>query len=197
MQAAGGSVLRVLGTACGLGVEGSGWVAAPGLVVTNAHVVAGEDDTTVSTSDGASFDATAVHYDPDNDLAHPAHRGATCRRCRVAESASRGQSGAVLGYPDNGPFDVAPARFGETARRDQRGLLRARADPPLDQLACAARVRSGNSGGPIVDAQGRVLGTVFATTTYGNPGGFAIPDETVQAALGQVGDEVDTGPCTG
>ena len=63
------SVVRVLGTACGLGVEGSGWVAQPGLVVTNAHVVAGEDDTTVTTIDGASLDATPVHYDPANDLA--------------------------------------------------------------------------------------------------------------------------------
>jgi len=58
-------------------------------------------------------------------------------------------------------------------------------------------VRSGNSGGPMVDAKGRVLGTVFATTTIGDPGGFAIPDAVVQAALDQVDSEVDTGPCTG
>ncbi len=61
--------MRVLGTACGLGVEGSGWVAGPGLVVTNAHVVAGEDDTTVNLEGGSELDATAVHYDPRNDLA--------------------------------------------------------------------------------------------------------------------------------
>ena len=66
---AGGSTVRVLGTACGLGVEGSGWVAGIGLVVTNAHVVAGQDDTTVSVEGGAELDATAVHYDPRNDLA--------------------------------------------------------------------------------------------------------------------------------
>ena len=195
MQAAGGSVVRVLGTACGLGVEGSGWVVAPGLVVTNAHVVAGEDDTTVTTRGGASFDATAVHYDTDNDLAILRTRP-TCRPFRSPRAPSRGQSAAVLGYPDNGPFAIAPARFGETRdviSEDSYGR------GPIRRSISSLRgaVRSGNSGGPIVDAQGRVLGTVFAATTYGKPGGFAIPDEMVQAALGQVGAEVDTGPCTG
>jgi len=195
VQAAGGSVLRVLGTACGLGVEGSGWVVAPGLVVTNAHVVAGEDDTTVTTRGGASFDATAVHYDTDNDLAI-LRTSADLPPLPVAESANRGQPAAVLGYPDNGPFAVAPARFGETRdviSEDSYGR------GPIRRSISSLRgaVRSGNSGGPIVDARGRVLGTVFAATTYGNPGGFAIPDETVQAALGQVDSEVDTGPCTG
>jgi len=195
VQAAGGSVLRVLGTACGLGVEGSGWVAGPGLVVTNAHVVAGEDDTTVTTRGGASFDATAVHYDTDNDLAI-LRISADLPPLPIAESARRGQSAAVLGYPDNGPFAVAPARFGEThdvISEDSYGR------GPIRRSISSLRgaVRSGNSGGPIVDADGRVLGTVFAATTYGDPGGFAIPDETVQAALGQVDSEVDTGPCTG
>src|SRR5215208_330671 len=70
VRAAGHSVVRVLGTACGLGVEGSGWIAAPGLVVTNAHVVAGETDTTVTQNgSGSSLDATPVHYEPKNDLA--------------------------------------------------------------------------------------------------------------------------------
>ena len=69
MTGAGASVVKVLGTACGLGVEGSGWMAAPGLVVTNAHVVAGEHDTTVTTRDGVEVDAAAVHYEPANDLA--------------------------------------------------------------------------------------------------------------------------------
>src|SRR6476659_3989750 len=189
------SVVRVLGTACGLGGEGSGWVAAPGLVVTNAHVVAGEDDTTVTTRDGASFDATAVHYDTDNHLAIM-RTYAGLPPLQVAETAGRGQSAAVLGYPDNGPFAIAPARFGETRdviSEDSYG------SGPIRRSISSLRgaVRSGNSGGPIVDARGRVLGTVFAATTSGNPGGFAIPDETVQAALSGVDSEVDTGPCTG
>jgi S1-C subfamily serine protease len=195
IQAAGRSVVRVLGTACGLGVEGSGWVVAPGLVVTNAHVLAGEDDTTVTTRGGASFDATPVHYDTTNDLAI-LRTSTAIPSLPIAQTASSGQSAAVLGYPDNGPYDAAPARFGETRdviSEDSYGR------GPIRRSISSLRgsVRSGNSGGPLVDAQGRVLGTVFATTTYGNPGGFAIPDDVVEAALGQVGPEVDTGSCTG
>jgi S1-C subfamily serine protease len=195
VRAAGRSVIRVLGTACGLGIEGSGWVVAPGLVVTNAHVVAGEDGTTVSTRDGASFDATPVHYDTVNDLAI-LQISADLPPLPVAPSASRGQPAAILGYPDNGPFAAAAARFGETSdviSEDSYGR------GPIRRSISSLRgdVRSGNSGGPIVDAEGRVLGTVFATTTYGNPGGFAIPDDVVEGALGEVGSEVDTGPCTG
>jgi S1-C subfamily serine protease len=195
VQAAGRSVIRVLGTACGLGVEGSGWIVAPGLVVTNAHVVAGEDDTTITTRGGASYDATPVHYDTGNDLAI-LRTSAELPPLPVAPTAGRGQDAAVLGYPDNGPYAVAPARFGETRdviSEDSYGR------GPIRRSISSLRgaVRSGNSGGPIVDAEGRVLGTVFATTTYGNPGGFAIPDDVVQAALDQVDSEVDTGPCTG
>ena len=113
-----------------------------------------------------------------------------------APDASRGESGAVLGYPENGPYDAAPARFGETREvvsEDSYGR------GPVQRAIASLRgtVRSGNSGGPLVDTQGRVLGTVFATTTYGNPGGFAIPDDLVAAALSETQDEVDTGPCTG
>jgi len=64
VAAAGDSTVRVLGSACGLGVEGSGWVAGPGLVVTNAHVVAGEEDITVSVDGGSELDATAVQLRP-------------------------------------------------------------------------------------------------------------------------------------
>ncbi len=192
--AAGDSVVRVLGTACGLAVEGSGWVAAPGLVVTNAHVVAGEDDTSVSTRNGTSLSATPVHYDPRNDLA-VLRIDARIPALPLASDVSRGQAGGILGYPDNGPFAVSPARFGETREvisEDSYG--RGPLPRPISSLRGA--VRSGNSGGPLVDLDGRVLGTVFATTTFGPPGGFAIPNDVVEAALREAGDEVDTGPCT-
>jgi S1-C subfamily serine protease len=109
---ASSSVVRVLGTACGLGVEGSGWIAQPDIVVTNAHVLAGEDDTTVTTIDGASLDAVPVHYDPDNDLAL-LRIDASIPALQIAPDPQRGTSGAVLGYPENGPFAAAsetPAR---------------------------------------------------------------------------------------
>src|SRR6476660_6164484 len=103
VRASAGSVVRVLGTACGLGVEGAGWVAGPDLVVTNAHVVAGEADTTVTTREGASFDATPVHYDPENDLAL-LHIDAELPALPFAPDPTSGTAAAVLGYPENGPY---------------------------------------------------------------------------------------------
>jgi S1-C subfamily serine protease len=192
--AAGASVVRVLGTACGLGVEGSGWVVEPGLVVTNAHVVAGEDDTTVTTQDGASFAASPVHYDPENDLAM-LHVDAGLPALPIAPDPKAGDAGAVLGYPENGPYSIAAARLGETQDTISddsygRGPIRR----PIASLR--GNVRSGNSGGPLVDSRGRVLGTVFAAATTGPPGGFAVPDSLVEEALRHTSTQVDTGPCT-
>ncbi|HEX6752093.1 MAG TPA: MarP family serine protease [Solirubrobacterales bacterium] len=192
---AGDSVVRVLGTACGLGIEGSGWVAAPGLVATNAHVVAGEDDTTVTTLDGASIEAVAVHYDPANDLAL-LRVAADLPALPMAAEPEAGTGGAVLGYPENGPFAISPARLGETREtiaEDSYG------HGPLSRSIASLRgsVRSGNSGGPFVDEDGRVLGTVFAATTSGTPGGFAVPNRVVAAAFRDATGTVDTGPCTG
>ncbi len=192
---AGESVVRVLGTACGLGIEGSGWVAAPGLVATNAHVVAGEDDTTVTTLDGASLEAVAVHYDPANDLAL-LHVDADLPVLPMAAEPEAGTGGAVLGYPENGPFAISPARLGETREtigEDSYGR------GPLMRAIASLRgsVRSGNSGGPLVDEGGRVLATVFAATTSGTPGGFAVPNQVVAEALRGAAGAVDTGPCTG
>jgi uncharacterized membrane protein required for colicin V production len=192
---AGDSVVRVLGTACGLGIEGSGWAVAPGLVVTNAHVVAGEGDTTVTTRDGTSLDATPVRYDPENDLAL-LRVDADMPTLHLASDPSSGTAGAVLGYPENGPYAVAPARLGETREaisEDSYG----RGPVQRTITSLRGRVRSGNSGGPVVDSHGRVLGTVFAATTSGVAGGFAVPDEIVRAALHDIhGGAVDTGPCT-
>jgi S1-C subfamily serine protease len=192
---AGGSVVRVLGTACGLGVEGSGWVAGPGLVVTNAHVVAGEDDTTVTTREGASLDATPVYYDPENDLAL-LHIDAELPTLSIAPDPASGTSAAVLGYPENGPYAEAPARLGETRETiSEDSYGRGPVRRPIASLR--GSVRSGNSGGPLVDSRGRVLGTVFAATTTGTPGGFAVPDRVVAKALESTMAPVSTGPCTG
>jgi len=190
------SVVRVLGTACGLGVEGSGWVAAPGLVVTNAHVIAGEEDTTVTTLDGASLEATPVHYDPGNDLAL-LRIEAPLEPLAIAPNPQADTAGAVLGYPENGPYAVTAARMGDTTTvisEDSYG------NGPIHRSIAFLRgaVRSGNSGGPLVDGRGRVMATVFAATTSGARGGFAIPDDVIEQALNKrLGSPVDTGPCTG
>lgn len=192
---ASGSVVRVLGTACGLGVEGSGWVVEPGLVVTNAHVVAGEDDTTVTTIDGASLDATPVHYDPSNDLALLRIDAPSVPALEISADPQRGTTGAVLGYPENGPYAAAAARIGDTSNvisEDSYG------EGPIQRPIAFLRgsVRSGNSGGPLVDSRGRVMATVFAATTSGPPGGFAVPNDVVRSALSDTATPVDTGPCT-
>ena len=192
---AGGSVVRVLGTACGLGVEGSGWAVRPDLIVTNAHVVAGSDDTTVTTQGGVELDAGTVYYDPANDLAL-LRVGAELPVLPISAAREHGSSAAVLGYPENGPYKIEPARLGDTRptiSEDSYG------NGPIERTIVALRgaVRSGNSGGPLVDGGGRVLGTVFAATTSGTAGGFAIPAEETRAAVARAGEEVSTGACTG
>ena len=196
VQAAGGSVVRVLGTACGLGVEGSGWIAAPGLVVTNAHVVAGESDTTVTPNgSSSSLDATPVHYDPNNDLALLRVGGLGGNPLSFAPEVRSGTAGAVLGYPENGPFTIAPARVGATGPVITQNSY---GQGPITRELTSLRgdVHSGNSGGPLVDAGGRVLGTVFAATTQGKPGGYAVPNDVVAGALDDATGPVSTGPCT-
>ena len=191
---AGESVVRVLSTACGLGVEGSGWSVAPGLIVTNAHVIAGADDTTVTTQDGVELDAEAVYYSPANDLAL-LRVGGEIPVLGISHRSEEGRRAAVLGYPENGPYALAPARVGETRTtisEDSYG----RGPIEREIIALGGRVRSGNSGGPVVDANGEVVGTVFAATTSGLPGGFAIPAELVENALDLTNDWTDTGPCT-
>jgi S1-C subfamily serine protease len=196
VRTAAGSVVRVLGTACGLGVEGSGWVAAPGLVVTNAHVVAGESDTTVTPAGSdTALDATAVHYDPTNDLALLRVSGLDDQPLSLVPDVGSGTPGAVIGYPENGPLTITPARVGETGpviTQDSYGR-----GPVTRQLtALRGAVHSGNSGGPLVDGDGRVMGTVFAATTQGKPGGYAVPNGVVAGALGDSTGAVSTGPCT-
>ena len=191
------STVKVLGTACGLGVEGSGWVAGDGIVVTNAHVVAGQDDTTVQLGgDGPRHDADAIWYDPRNDLAILRSSGIEgTPALALREDARAGTSAAVVGYPGNGPLDIRPARLGETTTvvsQDSygRGPVRRRV------TALRGRVRSGNSGGPLIDGRGRVLATVFASTTGGGPrGGYGVPDSIVREALARADERVDTGPC--
>jgi hypothetical protein len=197
VAAAGRSVVRILGTACGLGVQGSGWIAENGIVVTNAHVVAGEDDTTVQLRGvGPHYRATPVWFDSRNDVAVlrvDGIRGTPA--LRTNPGASSGTSAAVLGFPLNGPYDVEPARLGQTTQvltQDAYG------NGPVRRLITSFRglVRSGNSGGPVVDSAGRVVTTVFAATVGGTRrSGFGVPDSVVQSALQQASGPVDTGPC--
>jgi S1-C subfamily serine protease len=199
--AARGSVVRILGTACGLGIEGSGWVAAPGLVVTNAHVVAGETDTTVQLRGaGSQLPAVAVDFDSHDDVALLRVGGLSAPALPVAAGARSGSSAAILGFPLDGPSDAEAGRVGNTqtfSTEDAYGN-----GPVIRSItSLRGRVRPGNSGGPLVDAAGEVVATVFASITgTDRPGGFAVPDAVMESQLAAARSRgerpVPTGPCT-
>jgi hypothetical protein len=197
VRRAGRSVVKVLGTACGLGVQGSGWLAGDGVVVTNAHVVAGQDDTTVQLhGQGPHIDAEAIWFDPRNDLAILRATGLSgVPALQLNVAAEAGAPAAILGFPENGPYRVAPGRLGQTSSvvtQDAYGL------GPVRRTITSLRghVRSGDSGGPMVDAGGRVVTTIFAATVVdGGRSGFGVPDSIVRTALARAPGPVDTGPC--
>ena len=194
VRAAHESVVKILGTACGLAVQGSGWVASPEVVVTNAHVVAGEDDTTVQTDGGPRLDAEAILFDAHNDVAVLRVDGLGAPVLRGHPRAPPGDPVAILGYPENGPFHASPGRLGDTRTvitRDAYG------QGPVQRRITSIRgnIRSGNSGGPVVDENGEVVATVFAATIRGPRGGFGVPTGIVQSDLAAARGPVDTGPC--
>ena len=176
------SVVRVTGIACGLGVEGSGWVASRGLVVTNAHVVAGIRRPRVETSGGTGFTSTVVAFDAKNDLAVLRVPGLGARPLALV-SPERGAAVALVGYPLNGPLTRTAARLGGTSdvlSRDAYGR-----GPVTRQItAIRGAVEPGSSGGPGVDAQGGVRTTVFARRPR-ETGGYGIPADLVRKTLAQ------------
>jgi S1-C subfamily serine protease len=194
VRAAAGSVVRVLGSACGLGISGSGWVAAPGVVVTAAHVIAGERDTTVVPPRSEKrLPAKVIGFDPKNDVAVLRVRGLSARPLALADPEEKRPVG-IVGYPLNGPLDVEPGRIGRTDRvltDDAYG------HGPVDRTitSLAGVVRHGNSGGPAIDSDGRVEATVFASR-IDSPGGYGIPASVVRAVLSRAdGGSVSTGAC--
>ncbi len=199
IKRAGPSIVRVTGTACGLGIEGSGWVAGPGLVVTNAHVVAGEDDTGVQVEGkGERLRARALVFDPINDIAILRVDGLDAEALPLADNPPVKRIGGILGFPKNGPYDVRDARLGRTQTvisQDAYG----RGNVKRSITAFRGLVRSGNSGGPVVDTRTRVIATVFATARGGpKRTGYGVPNAVVAKLLEQARSAdgpVGTGPC--
>ena len=188
------SVVRVLGTACGLRIVGSGWVATPSLVVTAAHVVAGEDDTVVERRHSTrGLRARVVAFDQKNDLALLRVRHLGLRPLPLRKPVA-GEAVAILGYPENGPLRVVAGRLGSTTvvlSEDAYG------HGPVARTITSLRgnVRHGNSGGPTIDASGAVTTTVFAAR-LGSKGGFGIPSDIVRKLLRHAhSGAVSTGAC--
>jgi S1-C subfamily serine protease len=195
-------VVKVTGSACGLGIEGSGWVAAKDTIVTNAHVVAGESDTTVQQEGGpAGLPAQVVDFDPHDDVAVLRVAGLNASPLPLAADPKPGTAVAILGYPLDGPFDAQPGRIGQTqvaTTEDAYG------NGPVSRSILSLRglVRPGNSGGPLVSASGQVEGTVFAALTgaSGSSGdGLAVPNAIVRDQLARAlhSGPVGSGQCAG
>jgi uncharacterized membrane protein required for colicin V production len=192
VRAAQPSVVRVLGDACGLAVSGSGWVARRGLVVTAAHVVAGQSEATVELAEGDRYDAQPVAFDRRNDVAVLRAPGLRARALRLSDPRP-GEEVAILGYPEGGGFTATAGRLGRTTTvltSDAYG------EGPVARTVTSlrGRVRRGNSGGPAVNARGEVETTVFAARV-GTDGGYGVPPDPVRDALAGANGRVSTGPC--
>lgn len=197
VENAGTSTVRIVGLGCGGVQTGSGWVAGPGLVVTNAHVVAGIDRPSVEDANGR-HPATPVLFDPDLDVAVLRTDGlAGAPLPFLRDTVDRGTGGAILGFPGGGEFSSGPAavlRQFQAVGRDIYGRNLTRRD--VYQLQ--ADVRQGNSGGPFTRQNGEVLGVVFAASTTEGNVGYALTSlqvtPSIEEASGRQGP-VDTGPC--
>ncbi len=194
-RAARASVVRVQGTACGLGIQGSGWVVRPGIVVTNAHVIAGEHDIAVMPSAAGTYSAVPIAVDPGNDVAILRVHGLPAPQLAVSPKDPSGGAVAMIGYPQNGPLTSVPGRAGQPVTALSPGAyggsVRPRTVVPL-----RGRLEHGDSGGPVVDRRGRVVAMMFAADRGGG-GGFGVPLDAIRDALGSARGRVPPGPCIG
>lgn len=189
-------VVKVLGTACGVGVEGSGWFAGRNLVVTAAHVVAGEPPhTTLVRIPGRPLPGLAdiVVLDVHNDVAVLRVSGPGLKPLRLADPQS-GASVAILGYPLDGGLTATPGRIGRTATVLTQDAL---GQGPVARsiTAVAGRVEHGDSGGPAVDTAGRVQSMIFAARV-GSASGYGVPSSIIRDDLARAGTHaVPSGAC--
>ncbi len=175
------SILKIYGTApsCDRMIEGTGFVIAPGMLVTNAHVVAGTNKVQVQLPDGDDTTAKVMLYDPEIDVAVLSAPGVKAKPLTLAPTpASPGADAVVLGYPLDGPFNVQPSRI-----RDQEPIsghdIYGNGTVNRQIYSIRGLVRSGNSGGPLINPDGTVLGIVFATALDSSDTGFVLTDDQI------------------
>jgi S1-C subfamily serine protease len=188
------SVVKVTGRACRQIQEGSGWIEASGLVVTNAHVVAGESETTVEDLAGRTYDAFVVAFDPVRDLAVLRVDGLVAPGLQLG-SGDVGTLGAVYGHPGGGPLRASPARVGEEIVAVGTDIYRT-GESRREVFVLAAALQPGDSGGALVDETGEVIGVAFAIDPGRDGTSYAVTDDEVRAVLDTVEPAgVDTGRC--
>ena len=198
IRAAGRSVVKVttLSRSCQRGQEGTGWVLSPGQIVTNAHVVAGADEVRVEAGE-RTLRARVVVFDPQRDLAVLSVPGLSLPALQLGGELGSGDSAAVPGYPLDGPYRVVSARV--RAQLDARGLDIYGRDRVVRQIySLAATVQPGNSGGPLLDPAGRVVGVVFAKSLEDDATGYALTLNEAKPVLDEAASaraEVGTGAC--
>jgi uncharacterized membrane protein required for colicin V production len=187
-------IVKILGTACGVGVEGSGWVAGRNLIVTAAHVVAGENDTIVRIpGQPIPHLADVVVLDVHNDVAVLRVSGVDLRPLPLADPQP-GAAAAILGYPLDGGLTATPGRIGRTATVLTQDAL---GNGPVARTitAVAGQVEHGDSGGPAVDAAGRVESMIFAAR-LDSTSGYGVPPSIIRSDLSHAGTRrVSNGAC--
>lgn len=197
---AAAQTVKILGEApaCNAGLEGSGFAFAPGRILTNAHVVAGTKSLKVVREDGQAVEGKVVYFDPDMDLAVIDAPDVGVRSLSFSGSASRGDNVAVIGYPENGGLDATPARI-----RDEQVAtgtdIYGEGSVVREVLSLRADVRPGNSGGPVVNREGNVVGVVFAASVDRDDTGYAMTSSQVASAVASgisATKAVGTGPCS-
>jgi S1-C subfamily serine protease len=193
------STVKILGTACTNEQEGSGFVVGPGLVATNAHVVAGEHggDTQVVVG-GSSYGATTVFFDPSFDLAVLRTDAPLGPALTISpDLVNRGTQGALLGYPEDGPLAIDPAGVTEEVTALGKDIYNS-GSVTRGVYALDATVLPGNSGGPLMGPGGQVIGVVFSRSTAYPNVGYALTSPGVLArvqAAAAHNAAVSTGPC--
>ena len=189
------SIVKVTGNACHQIQDGSGWVAALGIVVTNAHVVAGERSTTIVDHDGTPMPAIVVEFDPVRDLAVLSVPRLTAPALPLAVGAP-GEVGAVYGHPGGGPLKAAPARIGEEIVAVGTDIYRT-STSRRRVFVLAATLAPGDSGGALVNRDGAVLGVAFAIDPGRKGISYALTDAEVRPVLAAAAARslADTGSC--
>jgi len=191
------SVLKIRGTnVCGRGVEGSGFLYAENRLMTNAHVVAGVDDPEVQLG-GSTVPAEVVYYNPDIDVAVLALDTGAAPHLTFDRETEGQEPVAILGYPQDGPYDVQPGRI-RAEQRLRSPNIYGNGTVIREVYSLRGLVRPGNSGGPIVSSGGDVVGVVFAASVTDEDTGYALTADQVSqsAATGLTNDTaVSTGDC--
>jgi S1-C subfamily serine protease len=189
------STVKVIGEACGRIQEGSGVVVDDDLVVTNAHVVAGEEKTTLERSDGRNVEARLVAFDPDRDLAVLSVPGIDRPALKLGEPRI-GSRGAVFGHPGGGPLELSPFQIGRMEPVTGTDIYD-RQRSQRDVLFLASSLQPGDSGGALVTPAGEVVGIAFAIAPDRDGVAYALDVSEVRAVLADVRTGgVSAGPCT-